>query len=71
LVLERLSENQSGLLLSDLLPSLELPATLRTTVLQHSEGNPYFIEEYVRLLVEQGYLQHLILAQNKRQIING
>ena len=56
--LERLSTTESETLLSELLPQAKLPATLRTTILERSEGNPYFIEEFVRLLVEQGYLQH-------------
>jgi len=56
--LERLSTTESETLLAELLPQAKLPATLRTTILKRSEGNPYFIEEFVRLLIERGYLQH-------------
>ena len=56
--LKRLSTTESETLLAELLPQAKLPATLRTTVLEQGEGNPYFIEEFVRLLIEQGYLQH-------------
>ena len=55
--LERLSPPDSETLLSELLSQAELPDALRTTTLERSEGNPYFIEEYLRMLVEQGYLQ--------------
>lgn len=56
--LERLSPSESEALLGELLPDAPLPTPLRTTVLERGEGNPYFIEEFVRMLVEQGYLEH-------------
>ncbi len=58
LTLARLSNNESETLLAELLPDVELPARLRNTILGRSEGNPYFIEEYVRVLIEQGHLQY-------------
>ncbi|MEE8391358.1 MAG: tetratricopeptide repeat protein [Anaerolineae bacterium] len=58
LVLKRLSTAESETLLSELLPQTELPATLRRTILRQSEGNPYFIEEFIRMLIERDYLQH-------------
>jgi predicted ATPase/class 3 adenylate cyclase len=55
--LERLSTPESETLLSELISQEALPNDLRTTILERSEGNPYFVEEFVRLLIEQGYLQ--------------
>jgi predicted ATPase/class 3 adenylate cyclase/uncharacterized protein HemY len=59
LSLERLSPVESEVLLSELLPGSEIPGRLRDTIVERSEGNPYFIEEYVRVLIEQGYVQHV------------
>jgi tetratricopeptide (TPR) repeat protein len=58
LTLARLSNSESETLLGELLPHVKLPDRLRNTVLERSEGNPYFIEEYVRVLIEQRYLQY-------------
>jgi predicted ATPase/class 3 adenylate cyclase/uncharacterized protein HemY len=57
LTLKRLSSVESELLLSELLPEAELPPALCQTILAQSEGNPYFIEEFVRMLIEHGYLE--------------
>lgn len=54
--LERLTPDESGLLLGELLPQTALPGSVRSAILDGSEGNPYFIEEFVRMLIEQGYL---------------
>lgn len=54
--LERLSASESEMLLKELLPQAALPTGLRTAILEQGEGNPYFIEEFVRMLVERGYL---------------
>jgi predicted ATPase len=58
LCLERLSAEESEVLLTELLSGSELPLMLRTSILEQSEGNPYFIEEFVRMLIEQGHLQY-------------
>ncbi len=55
--LERLSEAEAGVLLDDLLSQGELPETLRESLLRRSEGNPYFIEEFVRMLIEQRWIR--------------
>lgn len=55
--LDRLSLAESSLLLGELLPDTSLPDELRSTILERSEGNPYFVEEFVRMLIEQGYLR--------------
>ncbi len=56
--LGQLSPYESEMLLDDLLTRTALPTSVRTTILERSEGNPYFIEEFVRMLIEQGHLQH-------------
>jgi tetratricopeptide (TPR) repeat protein len=58
LSLERLSGVDSESLIKELLPGLTIPDGLCDTIVERSEGNPYFIEEYVRTLIEQGYVQH-------------
>jgi predicted ATPase/class 3 adenylate cyclase len=58
LPLQRLSLTESQTLLNELLPQAELPFKLHQMVLEQSEGNPYFLEEYVRMLIERGFLQH-------------
>jgi tetratricopeptide (TPR) repeat protein len=57
--LERLSQAESEALLTDLLCGARLPDRTYADILAQSEGNPYFIEEYVRMLIEQDYLQQL------------
>jgi predicted ATPase len=54
--LDRLSLVESEMLLDEILGQPELPARLTSAITQRSEGNPYFIEEYVRMLIEQGHL---------------
>jgi predicted ATPase/class 3 adenylate cyclase/Tfp pilus assembly protein PilF len=54
--LGRLSDAESKLLLAELLHGAQLPEGLRSAILKRSAGNPYFIEEFVRMLIEQGYL---------------
>ena len=55
--LDNLSENESHLLVSQLINSEQIPAIIRDTVLEKSEGNPYFIEELVRMLINEGVLK--------------
>ncbi len=54
--LSRLSRNDSKLLLSELLPSGELSLDAHRFILERSDGNPYYMEEFLRLLIEQGHL---------------
>ena len=57
LTLDRLPPELSQILLGDLLPGANLPADLRQTIIARSEGNPYFLEEFVRMFIELGYVQ--------------
>ncbi len=44
-------------LLNEFLASADLPESFLTLIIQQSGGNPYFIEEFVRLLVENDFLR--------------
>ena len=67
LFLERLSPGESETLLAELLPDTRLPVALSKAIVQRSEGNPYFVEEYVRALLEQGDL-HAEPAQRQKTL---
>mgnify|MGYP000288631370 CR=1 FL=1 len=55
--LERLDEEAVGSIIQDMLALTEIPSSLRTHLAQQSEGNPFFIAEYLRAAVEKGFLQ--------------
>ncbi len=44
-------------LLNEFLSSADLPESFLSLIIQQSGGNPYFIEEFVRLLVEKDFLR--------------
>ncbi len=54
LSLRPLSESESNELLNRLLAIPELPDSLRENILEKSGGNPFFIEEVVRTLIDNG-----------------
>lgn len=54
ITLRPLTESQSNELISRLLAIAEIPDGLRANILGKSEGNPFFIEEVVRTLIENG-----------------
>ena len=56
LELRPLDPRQSADLVDELLNEGALPATLRSTVLARTEGNPFFVEEVLRSLMEDGTL---------------
>ena len=58
ITLKPLSRLQSRQLVEDLLSIDDLPESVRETILQKSEGNPFFIEEIIRSLIEQGMVYH-------------
>ena len=51
--LEPLLPDESGMLVAALLAGDSLPADLRNNILQRAEGNPFFIEEIVRMLIDR------------------
>ena len=54
--LEPLSAADSVSLVSNLLSAATLPESLRSLVLARTEGNPFFVEEVLHMLMEQGVL---------------
>jgi predicted ATPase/class 3 adenylate cyclase len=56
IVLESLTIEESRDLITGLLETQELPDVLYHTIQNRAEGNPFFIEEIVRMLIDQGVL---------------
>ncbi|MEO8666913.1 MAG: adenylate/guanylate cyclase domain-containing protein [Bauldia sp.] len=56
IVLEPLNAADTDLLVSALLDISDLPAELRQLIIRKTDGNPYFVEEIIRTLVEQGHV---------------
>jgi class 3 adenylate cyclase/tetratricopeptide (TPR) repeat protein len=54
LSLRPLSRSESNELVNRLLATPEIPNGLRNSILEKSDGNPFFIEEVVRSLIENG-----------------
>jgi class 3 adenylate cyclase len=52
--LNALNEKESRTLVSNLLELDSLPWRVRELVLHKAEGNPYFVEEVIRMLIERG-----------------
>ncbi len=52
--LEPLTREETATLVRSLLEVEDLPETLRQQVLDRAEGNPLFVEETVRMLIERG-----------------
>jgi ABC-type oligopeptide transport system substrate-binding subunit/class 3 adenylate cyclase len=51
--LQRLTEIESSSLLEQLLGAKALPDKIRRTIMDRSEGNPFYLEEVVRHLIDQ------------------
>lgn len=56
--LDPLDDEASRRLVSNLLEIESLPPTLRRLVLDKAEGNPFFVEEVVRMLIETGLVEN-------------
>jgi ABC-type oligopeptide transport system substrate-binding subunit/class 3 adenylate cyclase len=54
--LHRLSTDDSSSLLAQLLGETQLPETIERTIMERSEGNPFYLEEVVRHLMETGLI---------------
>ena len=52
--LSPLSENDSRALVNNLLEIEALPDSLRKLILAKAEGNPFFVEEVIRMLIDRG-----------------
>ena len=55
--LEPLSEADSRVLVANLLEIESLPDEVRDIILSRAEGNPFFVEEVVRMLIEHGAIR--------------
>ncbi len=49
-----LADNESRQLVANLLEIEALPEKVRRTILDKAEGNPFFVEEVIRMLIDQG-----------------
>jgi class 3 adenylate cyclase len=56
IVLEPLTEDQSRELVAHLLAIESLPESVRQLILDRAEGNPFFVEEVVRMLIGRGVI---------------
>jgi len=56
--LKPLSSEDSNELVNHLLDVVNLPDSTRRLILERSEGNPFYLEEIIRSLIEQGALVH-------------
>ena len=54
--LEPLSEADSRTLVANLLEIESLPERVRAAIMVRAEGNPFFVEEVVRMLIERGVI---------------
>ena len=54
LTLGPLSETNSRKLVANILTIEAIPNRVRKTILKKSEGNPFFVEEVIRMLIDQG-----------------
>jgi class 3 adenylate cyclase len=54
--LEPLTSGETGALVGELVAA-ELPERLRDLVVERADGNPFFVEELIRTLIEQGVLE--------------
>jgi class 3 adenylate cyclase/tetratricopeptide (TPR) repeat protein len=57
LTLVPLPVDESERLVENLLHVAELPEAIRGRILEQSEGNPFFVEEIIRSLIEEGMLR--------------
>ena len=62
--LEALGPADSRTLVANLLEVESLPAAVRDSILARAEGNPFFVEEVVRMLIERG----AIVARDDRWV---
>lgn len=55
--LEPLSASESRDLVANLLEIESLPLSVRDAILARAEGNPFFVEEVIRMLIEKGAIE--------------
>jgi len=55
--LESLAEDESDLLINNLLKIKGFPAKIKSLIIQQTAGNPFFIEEVVRSFIDEGAIE--------------
>jgi len=65
IILDALSREETAELITALLSTPDVPDVLIHTIQQRAEGNPFFVEEIVRMLIDQ---QVLVKAEERWQI---
>lgn len=73
IILDALTREETSELITELLSSYDLPDALLHTIQRRAEGNPFFVEELVRMLIDQEVLvkEHgtwRISAQNENAL---
>jgi class 3 adenylate cyclase/tetratricopeptide (TPR) repeat protein len=58
IILDALTTDETTELITELLATRDLPDVLLYTIQRRAEGNPFFVEEIVRMLIDQGVLVH-------------
>jgi class 3 adenylate cyclase len=58
ITLQNLSEKDSRSLVANLLEIETLPERVRGLILKKAEGNPFYVEEVIRMLIERGAILH-------------
>ena len=58
IILKPLSGSEQDRLVDNLLALADLPAQIRKLILDRAEGNPFYLEEIVRSLIDQGAILH-------------
>ncbi|MBI3913855.1 MAG: AAA family ATPase, partial [Chloroflexi bacterium] len=61
ILLAPLSPHAANQLLTNLLAIEDLPASLRDLILAHAEGNPFYVEEIVRSMIDQKMIEQVNL----------
>lgn len=57
IALKPLTLNEQDMLVDNLLAISDLPVAVRRLIQEHTEGNPFYLEEIVRNLIEQGAIR--------------
>lgn len=55
--LDVLNSDESALLVNHLLTIADLPSAIRQLILNKAEGNPFFVEEIIRALIDEGVIE--------------
>ncbi|MDH3306737.1 MAG: AAA family ATPase [Acidimicrobiia bacterium] len=57
--IEPLDHDQHGELLNNLLRIDRIPEAMQDLIIERARGNPFFTEEFLRMLIDEGVLEHV------------